>query len=266
MAEVLAHGPAAGDDEFEDRMFAAVNKLRARCVNAAPVGPEISDRLVLEPGVRCVLQRRDFAKLLPCEITPDCLTFDLMNADNANGKIFARRNPLLPSGAFVVDMDWMCVEVEASDALGFTNACRQIRALARHKANGVMEFPSCRLEGGDVPLCRLPLEAMAEKRAWTNEMTGAVTSAFWHEPRHMQLGANYPFYIVYSDDLAQVEELLNNWRMENKEAFLLAAEVGSDLEHIVKCLCRRIRPLDKNRIETIWIDGKTINAMPKEKK
>ena len=228
MATVLAEGPAVDDWAFGDRMVAVVEKLKSMGVNTAPLNPCFSGKLDLESGVRCVHLRPDFARLRPHE------------------QISTRRNPTLPSGAFVADLDWSQIEVEASDEAGFTNACRQIRRLARPKAGGVMEFPACRLECGDVPFRALPLEEMTVRRAWTNAVTGAALDYLWHEPRHMQLGANYPLYVL--KDRTRAADLLNDWRRGFFDAFLVLVPEQEDVEELVDALGRMVRPLDRTRV------------------
>jgi len=256
LAEVLRNGPATDIERFAVKMSEAEGRLRMMNVNVAPTGPFFPEVPILEPGVKCLWNRPDFAKLLPCPIDPAKMCFDLDDKRDEVQKIYARHDSSLRAGQYVVDLDWMRIEVSASDASGFTNACRQLRKLARRKKDGVMEFQAGRIATGGAELRHLSLaELGAKHKAYTNA-SGKIFRYLWAEPRHMQLGANYPLRLLAPDAQVKPVALLNRWRKDNFEAFLIVPE-DMAIDELISNVCRTVRPLNRHDIR--WcrtlIDG-----------
>ena len=255
IADVLKNGPERNAEAFAARMRQAEGKLAKLGVQSAPLGPLFPERPAFEDGVRLLWQRRDFAKLLPCKLDETILCFDCGNRDDAYRKVFAKRDATYPSGAYTLDLDWMGIEVAAADKAGFDNALRQLRKMARNKPDGVREFPSCRISFGEIPEHPVVAAEATEIRCWTNAV-GRVLKYRWHEPRHMQLGANYPMTILQLYDEARASAELTRMERQNEEAFFLSPlerDDGTDslVREFVEELGWSLRPLDRGRVVSL---------------
>ena len=255
IADVLANGPEKDAAAFAARLEKTRTKLKARGVNAAPIGPLFKERPDLEPGSRYTVFRPDFAKLLPTELSVASLCFDWNDGADAFRKVYARKDTSIPSGGYRLDLDWCRIEAEASDAAGFTNAVRQLRALARMKRGGAMEFPACRIENGDIPRRTLPVERMTGLRVFTNSV-GKVMAYRWSAPRHPQLGLCYPMTVLMPGEgqMARAAEILNDQREKGVDAYFIAPLPGSPTEPLAELLERmkwEDRTLDAERIRVV---------------
>ena len=224
LAQVLRDGPTDDAAAFAAKLSATSEKLRQLGVNVAPLGPYFREFPELEPGVRCLWLREETAKMLPNPLDESVLRFEGADAECPPDKVFAKRDAAYPEGAYLLDMDWMCVEVTASGSAGFRNALRQLGKLARRKKGGVMEFPSCRLAFGDVPDRPVAASEFTE-RTFTARSGRSVTCRL-REPRHMMLGANYPLFVFNGVPEAKALAFVDRREKRNEEAFycLLPAE------------------------------------------
>ena len=255
IADVLANGPEKDAAAFAARLEKVRTKLKAKGVNVAPIGPLFKERPDLEPGSRYTVFRPDFAKLLPTELSVASLCFDWNDGADAFRKVYARKDMSIPSGGYRLDLDWCRIEAEASDAAGFTNAVRQLRALARMKRGGAMEFPACRIENGDIPRRMLPVERMTGLRVFTNSV-GKVMAYRWSAPRHPQLGLCYPMTVLMPGEgqMARAAEILNDQREKGVDAYFIAPLPGSPTEPLTELLERmkwEDRTLDAERIRIV---------------
>ena len=247
LADVLVHGPTQDVSAFAERLTRVSAQLKDMGVNVAPMGPLIEKGcLALEPGVRCLWLRPDFAKLLPCALDKGALCFDWNDRRDSHRKIYAIKDSRYPSGSYLLDMDWCRFELTASDDDGFAKALKQLRKLARVKANGVMEFPSCRLACGDIPPRLIDIRSEFVQKTFVGS-TGASLAYSWREPRHMQLGANYPLYLLAESQETSLEEFVSDLDRRNEEAFVCVVPreaTAAAVDELVASLAWRIRCLD----------------------
>ena len=136
------------------RMQAIRDDLVGRGVNAAPLGPLFKPVPDLLPGARYESvkadngKRLDFAKMLDNPLDFSVLRFDLENKDDSFRHVFATRDPSMAKGTYRLDMDFDRISMSAPDDEGFERGLAQMRALARRKRGGVMEFTGTVIVGG----------------------------------------------------------------------------------------------------------------------
>ncbi|MBQ7721473.1 MAG: family 20 glycosylhydrolase [Kiritimatiellae bacterium] len=154
IADVLWNGPANDLPAFMRRMQAIRDDLVGRGVNAAPLGPLFKPVPDLLPGARYESvkadngKRLDFAKMLDNPLDFSVLRFDPDDKDDSFRHVFATRDPSMAKGTYRLDMNFDRISMSAPDDEGFERGLAQMRALARRKRGGVMEFTGTVIVGG----------------------------------------------------------------------------------------------------------------------
>jgi hexosaminidase len=153
IAYVLKYGPQEDVPAFKEKMQKIRDDLVRRGVNAAPLGPLFKSVPDLLPGSRYVSlksdngKRLDFAKLLDNPMDMSILRFDHKDKSDQFRHVFATRDSSMKKGSFKLDMDFDRISVSAADDRGFERALKQLKALARPKRGGVMEFTGAVIVG-----------------------------------------------------------------------------------------------------------------------
>ena len=153
LAEVLRNGPAKDVSAFKARMQKIRDGLVGRGVNAAPLGPLFKQVPDLLPGARYESlksengKRLDFAKMLDNPLDFSVLQFDLDDKGDSFRRVFATRDATMKKGAYRIDLDFDRISMSAADDDGFRRGLEQLRALARPKRGGVMEFTGAVIVG-----------------------------------------------------------------------------------------------------------------------
>ena len=154
IADVLKNGPAQDIPAFMDRMRAIRDDLVRRGVNAAPLGPLFKPVPDLLPGARYESvkadngKRLDFAKMLDNPLDLSVLRFDHEDKSDSFRHIFATRDTSMAKGTYRLDLNFDRISMSAPDDEGFERGLAQMRALARPKRGGVMEFTGAVIVGG----------------------------------------------------------------------------------------------------------------------
>lgn len=157
LADVLYHGPAKDVPAFLARMQVIRDELVSRGVNAAPLGPLFKPIPELLPGAHyeCLKsengKRLDFAKMLDNPLDFSVLQFDPADTTDSFRRVFATRDPTLTKGTYRLDLDFDRIALSAPDDEGFARGLKQLRALARPKRGGVMEFTGAVIVGDPQP-------------------------------------------------------------------------------------------------------------------
>ncbi|MBO4709618.1 MAG: family 20 glycosylhydrolase [Kiritimatiellae bacterium] len=154
LADVLKNGPAKDVPAFMARMQSIRDGLVRRGVNAAPLGPLFKPVPDLLPGARYESlksengKRLDFAKMLDNPLDFSVLRFDLENKDDSFRHVFATRDASMEKGTYRLDLNFDRISMSAPDDEGFKRGLAQLRALARPKRGGAMEFTGAVIVGG----------------------------------------------------------------------------------------------------------------------
>jgi len=154
LADVLKNGPAENVPAFLAKMSAIRDDLVKRGVNAAPLGPLFKPRPDLLPGARYESfkadngERMDFAKMLANPLDMSVLQFDLQDKTDRYRRVFATCDASLPAGSYRLDLNWDGIAMSASDDDGFRLGLEQMKALARVKRGGTLEFSGAVIVGG----------------------------------------------------------------------------------------------------------------------
>lgn len=154
LADVLKNGPAKDVPAFMDRIQAVRNDLVRRGVNAAPLGPLFKLVPDLLPGARYESlksdngKRLDFAKMLDNPLDVSVLRFDTEDNSDSFRHVFATRDASMGKGTYRLDLNFDRISMSAPDDEGFSRGLAQLRALARRKRGGAMEFTGAVIVGG----------------------------------------------------------------------------------------------------------------------
>lgn len=154
IADVLKNGPAEDVPAFVKRMDSVRADLVRRGVNASPVGPLFKKVPDLLPGARYELikadenKRFDFAKMLDNPLDMSVLRFDHNNKSDSFRHIYATRDTTMAKGTYRIDMNFDKISMWAPDDEGFKKGLEQMKAIARPKHGGVMEFTGAIIVGG----------------------------------------------------------------------------------------------------------------------
>jgi len=154
IADVLKNGPATDVDAFMSRMQSIRDDLVRRGVNAAPLGPLFKPVPDLLPGARYEMlraddgKRLDFAKMLDNPLDFSVLRFDHEDKSDSFRHVFATRDASMAKGTYRLDLSFCQISMFAPDDEGFERGLAQLRALARRKRGGVMEFTGGVIAGG----------------------------------------------------------------------------------------------------------------------
>ena len=93
-------------------------------------------------------KRLDFAKMLDNPLNFSVLQFDLNDRRDSFRRVFATRDASMAKGAYRLDLDFDRISMSAADDDGFRRGLEQLKALARPKRGGVMEFTGAVIVGG----------------------------------------------------------------------------------------------------------------------
>ena len=154
IADVLWNGPAKDVPAFMARMQRIRDDLVKRGINAAPLGPLFKPVPDLLPGARYESlksengKRLDFAKMLDNPLDFGILRFDHEDKSDSFRHVYATRDATMEKGTYRLDLNFDKISMSAPDDEGFRRGLEQLRALARPKRGGVMEFTGAVIVGG----------------------------------------------------------------------------------------------------------------------
>ena len=140
---------------FMAKMQSKRDDLVRRGVNAAPLGPLFKPVPDLLPGARYESvkadngKRLDFAKMLDNPLDFGVLRFDHDDKSDPFRHVFATRDASMAKGTYRLDLNFDRISMSAPDDEGFNRALAQLRALARPKRGGAMEFTGAVIVGGE---------------------------------------------------------------------------------------------------------------------
>ena len=154
LADVLRNGPAKDLPDGQARVVVGIrDDLVRRGVNAAPLGPLFKPVPDLLPGARYESlksengKRLDFAKMLDNPLNFSVLQFDLNDRRDSFRRVFATRDASMEKGSYRLDLEFDRISMSAADDDGFRRGLEQLKALARPKRGGVMEFTGAVIVG-----------------------------------------------------------------------------------------------------------------------
>lgn len=150
LADVLWNGTESDADAFLKRMQKAHKWLVAHKVNAAPLGPNFAYDY-LPPGVKPKVYKpkSDFVKMLDNPLDETVVEWNWENKKDKYRKVYAKEDTKVATGSFVLELTWQSVELTVNsrnDTATIRRALALIKALARVKKGGHMEFQAAHIE------------------------------------------------------------------------------------------------------------------------
>ena len=89
-----------------------------------------------------------FAKMLDNPLDFGVLRFDHEDKSDSFRHVYATRDATMEKGTYRLDLNFDKISMSAPDDEGFRRGLEQLRALARPKRGGVMEFTGAVIVGG----------------------------------------------------------------------------------------------------------------------
>ena len=147
LAYVLKNGPVEDEGAFREMLEKKRAELLSDGVNAAPLGPlTVDQRSRLVPPPRIYRKKGGLSKLLDCPLDRRIIEWDATKLGDRYRRIYAKKDPALPSGGYRLFLQPKMIRLEVSDDAGIERALTALRQMQRPKMDGTMEFDGCEIE------------------------------------------------------------------------------------------------------------------------